>query len=79
MDLYILDEEGTNEDLVLNSKAKDVEKSCENRNEIKAHVNLGIEPTMVNIGGCYVTSKSNAADYAEMYGWHFSKVEVIEM
>ena len=79
MELYILDEERTNEDLVLNSKAEDIEISCENRNKIKEHVNLGLEPTILNIGGYYVTSKNNAADYTEMYGWHFSKLENVEM
>lgn len=80
MELFILDQEGTNEDMVLNNLTEaDINKSCEQRSEILEQVELGIEPTLINIGGAYVTSKSNAADYTEMYGWVFSKMVVVEM
>lgn len=76
----MLDIEGTNEDIVLNSNTEsEKEKSAETLNNVLWHVDAGDEPTIVNIGGYYITSRRNAADYTEMYGWIFSKILVAEM
>ena len=79
-EVYIFDQEGTNLNMVRNNLTKDkIEESIEQRNEICAQVDLGIENTMANIGGVYITSKANATDYTEMYGWSFYKVIIQEM
>jgi len=80
MGIFILDQEGTNEDMVFNNLTEEeINKSCERMDSIIGDVELGIEPTLVNIGGAYITSRSNAAIYKEMYGWHFSEVVIAEM
>lgn len=80
MDFFTLDIEGTNEEISLNNETEvEIEKASEMLNETLVNVDLGIEPTMANVGGCYITSRSNAADYTKMYGWVFSKSVVVEM
>jgi len=81
MGLFILDQEKTNEDMVFNNLTEDeINKSCEQMSEILENVELGIEPTLINVGGAYVTSKGNAVIYEEIYGWQFSEeVVIVEM
>lgn len=80
MEIFILDQEETNLDIALNSLTKGEEnKSSENLDDILVQVDLGIEPAMRNIGGVYVTSKGNAAEFTDMYGWHFARVVIPEL
>lgn len=80
MEIFTLDVEGTNEEIVLSCETEvEIDKASEMLNETLTNVDLGIEPTLANIGGSYITSRSNAADYTEMYGWVFSKSVVVEM
>lgn len=80
MKYSILDIEGTNEEIILNNETEaEIEKASEMLNDTLVNVGLGIETTMANVGGYYITSRSNAADYTEMYGWVFSKEVVVEM
>jgi hypothetical protein len=77
MDMYILDIEGTHEEIVLNGESeKEIQKSLCNLEEILANVDLGVENTIVKIGDTYVTSEINASHYKELYGWTFSKQEI---
>ncbi len=80
MGLCAFDEEGTNENMIDNDLTEEeIDKSCGLREEIFAHVDLGSITTIVNIGDEYVTSKSNAAYYTEMYGWVFADINITEM
>jgi hypothetical protein len=75
-----LEENGTNEDMIYNNLAEEeIEESCELREEILAHVDMGIIPTIANINGAYITSKKNAVKYTEMYGWLFSDINITEL
>ena len=77
---YELDEEGTNEEMIYNGLTdEEIEKSCEQRSEIIELINLGVETSMRNVGGSYITSKGNAAYYKEVYGWQFSRNIITEL
>jgi len=80
MEIFILDIEGTNQDIVLNKKSEaEVQNSSDQLIGVLELVDLGMEPSMLNINGVYLTSESNATDLNDMYGWHFSKLTIVEM
>jgi hypothetical protein len=80
MELYVLDIEGTKEEIVLNGGIDtDKEKAFEKLEDILGQVDLGIENTIKHIGSSYITSKNNVSYYKEEYGWIFSKVVIANL
>jgi len=80
MEIFILDIEGTNQDITLNKKSEiEGQNSSDQLNETLGLIDLGMETSLCNINGTYITSKNNAADLNFMYGWHFSQLVITEM
>ena len=80
MDLYILDVEGTQEDIVINGVTGiEIRVALDKLESIITNTELGIETSISQIGNSYITTKDNAAWYREEYGWIFSKVTIMEL
>lgn len=80
MEVFVLDVDGTGQDIIINSQTnEESEKSFEVLNKTLDLVDLCIEPTMKNLDGHYITSSNNAAIFREMYGWNFVKLVITDL
>lgn len=74
------DIEGTKEKVFLNSKTEEEENKCFKKiNKVLTLVDSGLEPSMKNLDGNYITSPSNAKVYTELYGFQFVEMEIMEL
>jgi len=81
MELYVLDVEGTQQEISLKGGIeKEIEKELDNLEEVLEQVDLGIEPTIYHVGNSFITSINNARWFKELNKhWIFSKIEITEM
>ena len=80
MDLYILDVEGTQEDIVINGVTGiEIRVALDKLESIITDIELGIENTISHVGDSYITSKGNAAWFREEFNFVFSKVIISEL
>ena len=81
MELYVLDVEGTQQEINLKGGIEgEIEKELDNLEEVLEQVDLGIEPTISHVGNSFITSLNNARWFKELNkNWIFSKVEITEM
>jgi len=80
MDIYVLDMEGTVEDINLNGGSDiEIKKAIDNLEEILGHIGLGAETSIQLVGESYITTAANANWYKEEYSFKFSKVSITEL
>ena len=81
MELYVLDVEGTQEQISLNSETEEsIKKDLDDLDVILVNTELGIETSISKINDSYITTKSNATWYKEINpNWIFSKVTIMEL
>ena len=80
MKLYILDVEGTQEEIIINGVTGiEIRVALDKLEEILVHVGMGMESSISLIGDSYITSENNKNWYQEEYGWIFSEVTIMEL
>ncbi|MBK5242144.1 hypothetical protein [Clostridium sp.] len=80
MELYVLDVEGTKEDISLNGGTKEmIQAALDNLENMLNDIDLDLEITVKKVGDSYITSFDNKIWLQELYGFKFSKVVITNL